>query len=190
MTDEALRVVRAANYAAQLHVEQRRKGMAAEPYINHLLEVAALVADAGSDVDVVVAALLHDSIEDTGLSEDALREMWGTQVLELVLEVTDDKRLDKEERKRLQIVSAPRKSYGAQLIKIADKISNLRAIAASPPADWTDERKLQYHDWAEQVVGGLTTPEPSLLRTFRQVVMQFRESYNSRHSSEQAIQAD
>ena len=84
----------------------------------------------------------------------------------LVVEVTDDKSLEKEERKRLQIVNAPKKSARAQVIKIADKISNLRAILSSPPVDWTERRKAEYFDWARQVVEGLSAPNPALKAKF------------------------
>ncbi len=179
LTEKALRIVRGANYAAQIHVGQRRKGVAAEPYINHLLEVATLVADAGADTEVVLAALLHDSVEDTDVSEDLLTHLWGRRVSSLVMELTDDKSLPKEERKRLQVLDAPKKSPEAQLIKLADKISNLRGIATSPPAGWSDQRKLEYCSWSEQVVARLTEPNALLLKIFHETVLAFRQSQDS-----------
>jgi len=83
-----------------------------------------------------------------------------------VLEVTDDKSLPKQERKRLQIVNAPNKTVRAQVIKLADKISNLRAILASPPSDWSVERQRQYFEWARQVVDALSAPNPGLKLEF------------------------
>ena len=162
------KVLSAALFAAEKHAAQRRKGIAAEPYVNHLIEVAELVsaADPEPDTDLVIAALLHDTIEDAGVTEEELRERFGADVAHLVLEVTDDKSLPKEERKRLQIANAPKKSARAQAIKIADKISNLRAILSSPPIDWTERRKAEYFDWARQVVGGLATPNPALKAEF------------------------
>jgi (p)ppGpp synthase/HD superfamily hydrolase len=161
-------VLSAALFAAEKHAAQRRKGAAAEPYINHLLEVAGLVASAGPEVDtnLVIAALLHDTIEDTGVTEAEITERFGADVAHLVVEVTDDKSLSKAERKRLQIVNAPKKSARAQAIKLADKISNLRAILSSPPVDWTDQRKAEYFDWAREVVEGLSAPNPLLKAEF------------------------
>jgi guanosine-3',5'-bis(diphosphate) 3'-pyrophosphohydrolase len=162
------RVLSAALFVAEKHAAQRRKGAAAEPYVNHLIEVAELVstADLEPDTDLVIAALLHDTIEDAGVTEEELRERFGADVAHLVVEVTDDKSLEKEERKRLQIVNAPKKSARAQVIKIADKISNLRAILSSPPVDWTERRKAEYFDWARQVVEGLSAPNPALKAKF------------------------
>jgi guanosine-3',5'-bis(diphosphate) 3'-pyrophosphohydrolase len=123
-------ILRAAHFAAERHSGQRRKGAAAEPYINHLLEAAQLVSSALSepDANLVNAALLHDTIEDAGVTKEELIQIFGADVAELVVEVTDDKSLPKAERKRLQIVHAPKKSVRAQFIKLADKISNMRAI--------------------------------------------------------------
>jgi (p)ppGpp synthase/HD superfamily hydrolase len=150
-------VLRAAHFAAERHSGQRRKGAAAEPYINHLLEVAELVSSALSDPDtnLVIAALLHDTIEDAGVTKEELIQLFGADVAELVVEVTDDKSLTKAERKRLQVVNALKKFVRAQYIKLADKISNMRGILSSPPTDWSAQRKREYFDWAKQVVDGL-----------------------------------
>ena len=157
VADAALRLSRAFRFAAERHVHQRRKGEAAEPYLNHLAEVADLVAEAtgGGDVDLIVAALLHDVIEDTPTSRATVAELFGEDVAGLVAEVTDDKSLPKAERKRLQVAHASSRSPRAKLLKLADKTSNLRALAASPPADWNPERRVQYVDWARAVVAGL-----------------------------------
>ena len=161
-------VLKAAHFAAESHSGQRRKGAAAEPYINHLLEVAELVSSALSepDTNLVIAALLHDTIEDAGVTKEELIQTFGADVAELVVEVTDDKALPKAERKRLQIVNAPKKSVRAQVIKLADKISNLRAILHSPPADWSLQRQREYFEWAKQVVDELSTPNPILKAEF------------------------
>jgi (p)ppGpp synthase/HD superfamily hydrolase len=147
-------LARAYRFAAQRHVEQRRKGEAAEPYMNHLTEVAELVAQAtrGSDPEIVVAAVLHDAVEDTETTPEELRALFGERVAALVAEVTDDKTLPKQTRKDLQIEHAAHASRGAQIIKIADKTSNLRSIVASPPAGWDDQRKREYVAWATKVV--------------------------------------
>jgi guanosine-3',5'-bis(diphosphate) 3'-pyrophosphohydrolase len=161
-------VLKAAHFAAKKHAGQRRKGAAAEPYINHLLEVAELVSSALAepDTNLVIAALLHDTVEDAEVTKEVLVETFGLDVADLVMEVTDDKSLPKAERKRLQIVHASQISVRAQGIKLADKISNLRAIVASPPADWSGERKREYFEWAKQVVDGLSAPNPMLKAEF------------------------
>lgn len=161
-------VLLAAQFAAEKHSSQRRKGKAAEPYVNHLIEAAQLVSASLSepDTNLVIAALLHDTIEDAGVTREDLAARFGIDVADLVVEVTDDKSLPKQERKRLQIADAPHKSVRAQAIKLADKISNLRGILNSPPADWDLERKRQYFAWAKQVVDGFTAPNPILKAEF------------------------
>lgn len=161
-------ILHAANFAAEKHVSQKRKGAAAEPYVNHLLEVAELIAGALAEPDpnLVIAALLHDTIEDCGVIRDEIAQRFGDDVAALVVEVTDNKTLPKAERKRLQVANAPYKSPRAQMLKLADKVSNLRAILNSPPANWTAERKLEYFEWAKQVVDGLSAPNPILKREF------------------------
>jgi guanosine-3',5'-bis(diphosphate) 3'-pyrophosphohydrolase len=160
-------ILRAAHYAAVKHAGQRRKGDAAEPYINHLLEVAELVSGVKpDDTDLISAALLHDVVEDTGTTKEEVVQTFGTDVADLVMEVTDDKSLPKSERKRLQVLSAPKKSERAGIIKLADQISNLRAILNSPPADWSGERQQEYFHWAKAVVDGLTAPNPILKAEF------------------------
>lgn len=163
-------LLKAASFAAAKHSNQRRKGAAAEPYIDHLLEVAELVASTLSepDTNLVIAALLHDTIEDVDVTREDLVEQFGTDVADLVVECTDDKSLRKEERKRLQILHAPHLSVRAQVIKLADKISNLRSILTSPPAGWSPERQREYFLWARQVVDGLTHPDPVLRSQFDQ----------------------
>jgi (p)ppGpp synthase/HD superfamily hydrolase len=154
---EWLQVLKAADAAARWHVHQRRKGPAEEPYINHLVEVAKLVADAtdGKDTNLVIAALLHDAIEDCEVPGELITETFGKDVASLVREVTDDKRLPKSVRKKKQVKTARSKSARAKVLKLADKISNLRAIAASAPSDWSVKRRLEYVQWAREVAKGL-----------------------------------
>ena len=168
-------VMKAAHFAADRHREQRRKGATAEPYVNHLLEVAELVANAlsGPDPNLVMAALLHDTVEDVGVTKEELIQTFSEDVANLVMEVTDDKSLPKKERKRLQVANAPHKSVRAQVIKLADKISNLRAILASPPTDWSVDRQREYFEWAKQVVDALSAPSPSLKAEFERVYAKF-----------------
>ena len=177
---EWIAVLRAADMAAGWHVDQRRKGVAKEPYINHLLEVASLVTEAtgGKDPNVVIAALLHDAIEDQGITSDIIAEEFGKAVADYVLEVTDDKTLPKDERKRRQIEAGPKKSREAKLIKLADKTSNLRTIATSPAADWSVERRLEYIEWAKSVVAGLRGTSPWLEEQFDEAVAAAEHSLN------------
>lgn len=156
MSQAVVDLARALDFAARKHRDQRRKGAAAEPYINHLTEVARLVAEAtgGKDAPSVIAALLHDTIEDTRTTREELEREFGPEVAALVSEVTDDKNLPRAERKRLQIANAPHKSERAKMIKIADKTSNLRSIVTSPPVDWDSRRQREYFEWAAKVVDG------------------------------------
>ena len=177
---EWIAVLRAADTAARWHVHQRRKGIAQEPYINHLLEVASLVAEAtgGTDPNLVVAALLHDAIEDQGVTSEMLASEFGEQVAKIVMEVSDDKTLPKDERKRRQIEAAPKKSREAKLIKLADKTSNLRTIASSPAADWSVKRRLEYIEWAKSVVAGLRGTSPWLEQQFDEAAAAAERSLN------------
>jgi (p)ppGpp synthase/HD superfamily hydrolase len=154
---EWITVLKAADAAARWHVHQRRKGASQEPYINHLLEVASLVTEAteGTDPNLVVAALLHDAIEDQEVPRRMIADVFGEDVAALVEEVTDDKGLEKEERKRLQVEHASGKSKRAKVLKLADKTSNLRAVSASPAPDWSVKRRLGYVTWARDVAAGL-----------------------------------
>lgn len=155
MTEAPLSIVtRAADFAARAHVAQHRKGLAEEPYVNHLTEVAALLAEAtgGADPELIAAAYLHDTLEDTVTRYEDIVAQFGEAVAKLVAEVTDDKSLPKAERKRLQVATVTKKSARAQLLKIADKTSNVRALVTSPPAGWSKARLMEYIDWAEAVV--------------------------------------
>jgi guanosine-3',5'-bis(diphosphate) 3'-pyrophosphohydrolase len=166
-TDVGL-LLKAATFAADKHRQQRRKDAEASPYINHPISLADVLANEGgvSDVEVLCAALLHDTIEDTETTAQELELTFGTAIARIVLEVTDDKTLPKEQRKRQQIDHAPHVSPQAKLVKLADKISNLRDILGSPPADWTRERKLAYFEWAGQVVHGLRGTNSNLEALF------------------------
>ncbi len=171
MSHDLTRTLNAALTAARWHAQQRRKGAAEEPYINHLLEVASLVAEAtqGNDADLIIAALLHDAIEDQGVARATIAAMFGEDVAALVAEVSDDKALPQATRKRLQVEQAPRKSKRAKIIKLADKISNVQAIAVSPPADWSRARRRDYVRWARDVVAGLAGVSPTLEQQFERV---------------------
>lgn len=160
--------IAAMAFAADKHRNQRRKDSEASPYINHPIALANVLAnEAGiEDERVLMAAVLHDTIEDTETTEQELVKLFGQDVASIVLEVTDDKTLPKAERKRLQIEHAPHISRRAKLVKLADKICNLRDITKSPPADWPLERKQAYFEWAKEVVDGLRGVHPGLEHIF------------------------
>ena len=168
MKDGPALILEAAAFAADKHRNQRRKDKGASPYINHPIGLAALLANEGgiSDARVLAAALLHDTVEDTETTAAELEERFGTAIKDIVLEVTDDKRLPKAERKQLQVQHVPHITLEAKLVKLADKISNLRDILASPPADWPAARKREYFEWANDVVNGLRGTNPALEAIF------------------------
>jgi guanosine-3',5'-bis(diphosphate) 3'-pyrophosphohydrolase len=167
-------VLKATRFAAHKHRDQRRKDAKATPYINHPITLAAILHDDGGVRDPVVlaAALLHDTIEDTQTSYEELRGAFGAEVADVVVELTDDKALPKEERKRLQVAHAPHKSDGAKLVKLADKISNLRDILGKPPAGWSTGRKQEYFDWAKDVVDQVRPANSKLERVFDRLYRQ------------------
>src|SRR5271157_2257789 len=166
--NDVVAIMRAADFAARKHTNQKRKGEEAEPYLNHLIEVAALVAEATDGrPDAVIAALLHDAVEDQDVTNAEIADLFGPTVASLVAEVTDDKSLSKPARKDKQIASAPHKSDGASVIKLADKTSNLLAIGNSPPP-WPPDRKRAYVEWARSVVSGLPFKPAGLLARFEE----------------------
>ena len=162
------RLIFALAFAAHKHRDQRRKDVAASPYINHPIALANVLANEAhvDDETALIAAILHDTIEDTDTTAEELLRDFGPEVAAIVLEVTDDKSLPKAERKRLQVVHAGEISQRAKLVKLADKICNLRDIAHSPPAGWSLERQQAYFDWARAVVDGLRGVHPELERLF------------------------
>jgi guanosine-3',5'-bis(diphosphate) 3'-pyrophosphohydrolase len=164
-------VLRAAQFAAHKHRDQRRKDVKATPYINHPISLAEVLHKDGGvrDPIVIAAALLHDTIEDTRTTYDELRGMFGPPVADVVVEVTDVKFLGKESRKRLQVAKAGRASERARQVKLADKICNLRDILASPPAGWSLARQQKYFDWAKEVVDQARGVNPRLERMFDQL---------------------
>jgi GTP diphosphokinase / guanosine-3',5'-bis(diphosphate) 3'-diphosphatase len=160
-------LLRALSFAAHKHRDQRRKDAEASPYINHPIALAEVLAGEGgvTDIDVLAAALLHDTIEDTATTFEELVGHFDGGIAAMVAEVTDDQKLPKAERKRLQIVHAAGLSDGAKLVKLADKICNLRDVADRPPANWDLQRRREYFDWAKQVIDGLRgTPGESMRR--------------------------
>jgi (p)ppGpp synthase/HD superfamily hydrolase len=165
--NDVIRIMQAADQAARWHKSQKRKGEAAEPYMNHLLEVAALVAEASDgDATCIIAALMHDAVEDQDVTFDEIRALYGDEVASIVAEVTDDKSLPKQERKELQVKNAPHKSRAACILKLADKTSNVRAVVETPPPNWPLERKHAYVAWARAVIAGLPEKPAGLLGRF------------------------
>ncbi len=164
--------LRALAFAAWKHRDQRRKNAEASPYINHPIALATVLRTEGDVDDAVVlaAALLHDTIEDTETTWDELRGEFGDDIANVVLEVTDTKWLNKDTRKKLQVQKASKSSQRAKLVKLADKICNLRDMVVSPPVDWSLERQQKYFDWAKDVVDRLRGTHSKLERRFDDIV--------------------
>jgi len=162
------RLLSAIAFAAHKHRDQRRKDLVASPYINHPIGLANVLAnEAGiEDARVLIAAILHDTLEDTQTTEQELVCEFGKEIADIVMEVSDDQSLSMAERKQLQIDHAGTISRRAKVVKLADKICNLRDIANSPPASWSLERKRAYFDWAKAVVDGLRGVHPALEHIF------------------------
>ena len=165
-------LLKAIAFAANKHRDQRRKDAEASPFINHPIAVATVLAAEGdvSDEATLIAAALHDTVEDTQTTFGELEEHFGSEVASLVRELTDDKSLPKAERKLLQIEHARNSSIRAKQLKIADKICNIRDITVSPPADWSRQRRRDYLTWSEQVVAGCRGVNTGLDRAFDQAI--------------------
>lgn len=176
MNDTA-KLLQAARFAAVKHISQKRKGNDAAPYINHPLEVANLLANVGKveDYDILIAALLHDTVEDTETTKEEIAKLFGDNVAKMVLEVTDDKSLPKVERKQKQIEHAPHLSQGAKQIKLGDKISNIRDVVENPPDGWSDERRREYVVWGEKVIAGLRGANANLEKHFDELIEQAKQ---------------
>lgn len=164
-------MLRALDFSARRHQDQRRKDHKATPYINHPIAVAYIITNIGGvhDLPTVMAAILHDTIEDTATTAAELEEEFGARVRAIVEEVTDDKRLPKERRKQLQIEHAATASQAARCVKLADKIANLQDLANSPPAGWALNRKREYVEWSEAVINRLRGTNAALERHFDEV---------------------
>jgi guanosine-3',5'-bis(diphosphate) 3'-pyrophosphohydrolase len=176
MESNELLILRAIDFAARKHRDQRRKDEEASPYINHPIAVSLLLAEIGrvTDPEVLSAAILHDTLEDTKTTSEELEKAFGTKIRKLVEEVTDDKSLPKAKRKQLQIEHACQLSPDAVLIKLGDKISNVLDVTHSPPADWDLQRRREYLDWAEAVVSHAPKVNAALEQYFVNVLAQGR----------------
>ena len=161
-------LVKAMAFAAHKHKDQRRKDEAASPYINHPVQlVDVLVHEGGiTDLSTIVAAMLHDTVEDTDATPQEIELLFGVDVRLIVEEVTDDKSIGRQACKQHQIDKAPFLSRQARAVKLADKICNLRDIASNPPAGWALDRRQAYFDWAKQVIDGLRGVHPALEAAF------------------------
>jgi guanosine-3',5'-bis(diphosphate) 3'-pyrophosphohydrolase len=161
-------LIEALAFAAHKHRDQRRKNVAASPYINHPIALANVLVNEGNvdESQVLCAAILHDTVEDTETSLDEIAERFGPEIASIVGEVTDDKSLPKTRRKALQVEHAPHLSHAAKLVKLADKICNVRDVADDPPANWPTERRIEYFEWCKRVIDGLRGTHPVLERKF------------------------
>lgn len=169
--------VAAVAFAAEKHRHQRRKDAHASPYINHPIALANVLVEEGDVHDPIVlcAAILHDTVEDTETTADELESAFGARIRSVVLEVTDDKNLDYKERKQQQIDHAPHLSQEAKLVKLADKICNVRDILAHPPSSWSLQRKQNYFDWSANVVAGLRGANARLEAAFDELYVRRAE---------------
>jgi len=161
-------LLKALDFAAHNHRDQRRKDRAASPYIYHPLELANVLAREGrfGDIDLLCAPLLHDTLEDTASTPKGLRRAFGPKIARIVAEVTDDKSLSKAKRKALQVRHARHISAEAKLVKLADKICNIRDVARRPPATWDRARQREYFDWARRVIDRVRGTNPRLEAAF------------------------
>lgn len=177
MENQASKLIRAVDFAAKKHTKQKRKGVDQQPYVNHVIEVLNLLANVGKieDYDILIAAVLHDTIEDTETTKEEIINLFGAKVCDYVLEVTDDKSLPKAVRKQLQIEHAPHLSDGAKCIKLGDKISNISDVLRNPPAGWSDERRLEYIEWGEKVIAGLRGVNTELEKHFDETIGKARQ---------------
>jgi guanosine-3',5'-bis(diphosphate) 3'-pyrophosphohydrolase len=167
-----LLILRAVDFAARKHRDQKRKDKDASPYINHPIAVALLLAEVGgvTDSEILAAAILHDTLEDTDTSPKELEATFGSRIRKLVEEVTDDKSLKKEVRKQRQIDHAAHLSPGAVLIKLGDKTANVLDVTHSPPAAWNAQRRREYLEWANAVVKNCPSVNSALEKYFDQVL--------------------
>ena len=171
-------ILKAAHFAAEKHRDQRRKDKHASPYIIHPISVALAIAQIGGvdDPEILAAALLHDTLEDTETGPEELEAEFGKKVCEYVLDVSDDKTLPPDERKRRQIEHAKQISKGAALIKLGDKISNVTDVINNPPEDWDINRRKEYLDWAEKVIENCPKVNDRMENKFQEIIKQGRET--------------
>jgi guanosine-3',5'-bis(diphosphate) 3'-pyrophosphohydrolase len=162
---------KALSFSAEKHTKQRRKDIDKTPYINHPISLANILAQRWViDENVLCAAILHDTLEDTETTAEELQEHFGEKITSIVLEVTDDKSLEKSVRKQKQVEHAASISNEAKLVKLADKIANITDIINTPPADWSSDRKKEYFEWAKAVVDNLRGAHQGLEKDFDELI--------------------
>jgi len=179
MEDSAGMILKALRFSAEKHSDQRRKDAKSSPYINHPIQVAETLWEVGGvrDNALLVAALLHDTIEDTDATPEEIKRAFGEEVLGLVLEVTDDKSLPKQIRKQLQIENAAKKSLKAKLLKLADKLCNIHDLIHSPPSSWSLKRRQEYLAWSEKVVRGVRGTNKDLEARYDEVLKEGKQIF-------------
>ena len=173
-------ILEAINFATIKHHGQVRKDEHASPYITHPVSVAKAIWQIGGvrDLATLAAAILHDTIEDTDTTETEIRENFGEEISKIVLEVTDDKSLNKMERKRRQVLHAPELSQAAKLIKLGDKLINCRDILHSPPKSWDVDRRKEYIQWAADVVFEIRGANKTLENSFDETLLDAEQQLN------------
>lgn len=161
-------ILKALEFSARKHKNQRRKDVEASPYINHPISLANILCNEAhvTDVNVICGALLHDTIEDTETEPEELQDEFGVEIKDIVMDVTDDTSLHRHQRKQAQIDHAPHISREAKLVKLADKISNLRDVSSNPPPSWSLDRRQQYFEWANKVIDQLRGTDAQLESIF------------------------
>jgi guanosine-3',5'-bis(diphosphate) 3'-pyrophosphohydrolase len=167
-------LLKALAFAAHKHKDQRRKDVDASPYINHPISLADILCNEGhiTDIETICGALLHDTVEDTETTAEELEREFGKTISNIVMDVTDDKKLPKAARKQAQIDHAAHISEKAKLVKLADKISNLRDVLDNSPADWSLERRQEYFDWAYKVIDQIRGTHTGLEALFDEIYAQ------------------
>jgi len=174
---DLLKIFKALSFASKKHRGQKRRNKQSYPYINHPIEVVRLLTEVGGiyDADIISAAFLHDTVEDTDATAEEIEKEFGTAVKDYVIELTDDMSLPSKIRKQKQIDAAPHKSNGAKLIKLCDKISNITDIIYDPPVFWSHRRRLEYLDWSEQVIKGMPGTNANLEKLFFETLSKGRD---------------
>lgn len=172
-------LLKAFRFAAEKHKHQRRKDAEASPYINHPIQVTDTLWRIGEvrDTDLLLAAILHDTIEDTDATPDEIQMVFGPTVCAIVLEVTDDKKLSQKERKQRQVETAPYKTHNAKMLKLADKICNVRELIDAPPPGWSLEHRREYLLWTERVVAGLRGSNDKLESLYDDLLTEGKQSF-------------
>jgi guanosine-3',5'-bis(diphosphate) 3'-pyrophosphohydrolase len=167
-TDPLNLVIRAAYFAGEKHRLQRRSDVEQTPYINHPLELAHILTEEGgiNCLDTICASLLHDTLEDTDTSSDELKKHFGDVIASIVMEVSNDMTLSSQQRRVYELEKVVSLSHKAKLVKIADKLANIRDVSTMPPMGWTREKKQDYFDFALEIINQIGSVSPRLHQIF------------------------